>query len=87
MTKDRKPLKMGTCHVCRKVDGWGLTMLDHNSEPRTICRTCHGTPCANAGCKKLYSPDNPPVEHRIYFGERRDESEVWCQTCHVENML
>ena len=80
MTKDR-------CHVCNKSDGWNQTMLDTNGNRVPICRTCHQTPCANAGCKRLYSNDNPAVEHRIYFGERRDESEVWCQTCHVENML
>ena len=83
----RKPIKSGKCLMCGKSDGWGMTGLDKDGNRVTICRACHGAGCQAPGCNKLFSPDNPPVEHRFFFGDRRDEAEWWCQTCHVESIM
>jgi hypothetical protein len=76
----RKALKFGTCHVCRKVDGWGLSMIDSQNSRVTICKACHGPGCPE--CGRLFSRDNPATEY-IIFGPDGDpeESEVRCAQC------
>jgi len=92
MTKNRKPIKMtdkrtkpkplhfGRCHVCNKVCGYGMTMLDAHNSRVTICKGHHNLGCEQ--CGKPFTVGNPATEY-IIFGPDGDPSEavVRCAKC------